>query len=68
MLKDNTVVYKFSRGDYSCHVAIVNGDSVIFSNIKYPDGTSDNVVERMLDEAEREVLKAFNAEKEKGYG
>ena len=56
-MEKNVKIYRYSRGDkYSCKVSIINNDTVMFSNIKYPDGTPETIVERLLNDAERKAL------------
>lgn len=57
-------VYRFSRGDkYSCDVTINEG-TVIFSNIVYPSNTTDEVKQKLLDDAEREAMKMYDDEEQ----
>ncbi len=65
-MADNSTVYRFSRGaKYSCLVAVVNnGEHITFSDVVYPVNTPEDVVSRMLDDAEKEAIKAYNEEYE----
>jgi hypothetical protein len=54
-------MYEYKRGEtYSCRVAIKEDGSAVFTNIKYPPDTPNEVIERLLDDAEREALKKEN--------
>lgn len=60
--------YRYSRGDkYSCIVTIINGDNVVFSNIKTPPTATSEVKAKMLDDAEEEALKLFNVDTSTQY-
>lgn len=61
MARKDIKIYRYSRGDeYSCTVVVINGEHIVFDNIKYPATASVAVVEKLLDDAERESLKHFN--------
>lgn len=46
-------VFEFNRGNkFSCLV-VINGDHVVFEQIKYPDATTDLVIDKFLDDAEK---------------
>jgi hypothetical protein len=61
-------IYKFTRTNaklgktYSCHVSIVDNGHIVFSDINVPVGTPNDVVIRLMDNAETEVLKTYNKE------
>jgi hypothetical protein len=62
------VIYKYSRGDkYSCHVTIINGETVVFGNIVTPPNTPDEVTNKMLDDAETEAMKEYLKDEEAGW-
>jgi hypothetical protein len=64
----NIKIYKYSRTNkelgktYSCHVSIVDNGHIVFSDINVPTGTPNDVVIRLMDNAEIDVLKAYNKE------
>lgn len=60
----NNVSYRFSRGSkYSVIVTIIQGDHCIFSDMKYPPDTPSEIVERLLDDAERAAFKELEKDK-----
>lgn len=62
------VIYKYSRGEkYSCHVTIINGETVVFGNIVTPPNTPDEVTNKMLDDAELEAMKEYLKDEEAGW-
>lgn len=57
------VIYKFNRGDkYSCKVSIRNSDNLWFDEIIFPKDTPSEVVAKMLEDAEKYALEAFDKE------
>lgn len=68
MASKDIVIYKYSRGpDYSCYVTIINGEIPVFSNIIKPPTATDEVVAKMLDDAEEEAMKEFTKEEDKSW-
>lgn len=60
MAKETKRVYAFSRGElYKCTVIIMGDDIVVFKDIIAPAGTSDQILNTMFDDAEREALKLY---------
>jgi hypothetical protein len=53
----NIKIYRFSRGDFGCDVAVIEDEHTTFSNIKVPPNTDPEVEAKMIDDAEREALK-----------
>jgi len=57
----NITMYRFKRGDvFSVDVIVSNGESITFANIVKPDDTPNQVVEKLLEDAERAVLVQLN--------
>lgn len=64
MLHNGIKVYKFSRGEkFSCYVSITADEHISFTEIVMPVNVEKEVQVKFLDDAEREALKIFNAEK-----
>lgn len=57
-------IYEYKRGDkYSCKVSIINNDTILFSDIKYPANTTDEIIERLLNDAEKAAFKQHGDKK-----
>lgn len=63
--KDKVRQYKFSRGiKYSCTVKVVgDGDQYVFDEVTVPQGTTDETLVRLLEEAERFTIEQVRKEK-----
>lgn len=62
MAGTDTKIYKYSRGEkFQCQVRIVDG-LVIYDKVTYPFNTTNEVITRLMDDAEREALKLYNKE------
>lgn len=60
MFRDNITIYKYNRGkDFSCHIW-VNEGALSFKEIKYPNGTKIEVLEKFLEDAEKSVTRQLN--------
>lgn len=57
-------IYRFSRGEtFQCVISIDESGLCVFDDIKYPVKTTEEVIELLVSEAEREVLKMENSSK-----
>lgn len=52
--------YRYTRGDaYACDVMIIDGEHVIFDNLKYPSTASIDLIDKLMDDAERHALAEY---------
>ena len=57
-------IYKYTRGvEYSCHVIIIDGMHATLDKITYPSNASLEVIDKLMDDAERFALKRYAEEK-----
>lgn len=63
MAAKDTKIYRYSRGEkYQCQVRIVEG-LIVFDKVTCPPNTTPEVMSKLMDDAEREALKLYSAEK-----
>lgn len=67
MSSRNIKMYRFTRGEYSVLVSVVENEHVTFSQMKFPKTAPPETQARLLDDAEREALKLHNAKVEKKW-
>lgn len=60
MSSRNIKMYRYTRGNYSVLVSVMEDEHVTFSQMQYPKDTPAETQSRMLDDAEREALKMHN--------
>lgn len=63
-MERNIKVYHYKRGeDFQCHIRILEDGLVIFEKFKYPTNSSNELIEKLMDDAEKEALKLFDEKK-----
>ena len=58
-------IFRYTRGEYSCDVSVVNEETLVFDNLKFPPETPSEVVEKLMDYAERQALKLLQDKRER---
>lgn len=58
---NDTNVYRYTKGDkYSCVVCINADGHVVYGEVKYPLATTDEVIDKLMDDAERWALLMYD--------
>lgn len=59
-MKDKLVIYKYTRGDdYSVSAVVNELEAITFFDVIVPEGVSNDIQEKFLDDAERSIKSAM---------